>query len=275
MCALLSGCSGVNIWFCSVDQDHVGLLAGGELARSRGRARPSRCGSPSRTTSGACCRLGSTRLARCISDANFITSNMSRLLLHSAASWPSPTLMPGGQHLGHARDAVAELRVRARVVRDLRAGLAHQRDLGVGEPDAVRGDAVGRPRMPAVVGDLGRAAAEPLLRVLHLGERLVQVDVDAGAEVVRERPRFPQQPLRGERQPLDPDVDLDPAVRRAVRLLVTRLVVLERVQVVLVVGDVVRQDGADADLLGRVARAPPSWRYMSLTVVTPHLIDSL
>ena len=39
-----------------------------------------------RTTSGACCRLGSTRLARWISDANFITSNRSRLLLHSAAS---------------------------------------------------------------------------------------------------------------------------------------------------------------------------------------------
>ena len=53
-----------------------------------------------RTTSGACCRLASTRLARCISEANFITSNRSRLLLHSAASWPSPTLIPAASISG-------------------------------------------------------------------------------------------------------------------------------------------------------------------------------
>ena len=34
------------------------------------------------------------RLARWISDANFMTSKRSRLLLHSAASWPIPTLIP-------------------------------------------------------------------------------------------------------------------------------------------------------------------------------------
>ncbi len=77
-----------------------------------------------------------------------------------------------------------------------------------------------------------------------------------------------------ERQPLDADVDLDAAVRGAVRLLEGRLVVVERVEVVLVVGDVVREHRADADLLGGAASAS-SRRYMSLTVVTPHLIDSL
>src|SRR5207302_6608188 len=113
-------------------------------------------------------------------------------------------------------DAVAELGVRARVVRDLGAGLAHQGDLGVGQPDAVRGD--GAPAEQArVVGDLGRAAAEPFLAVLHLGQRLVQVDVDAGAELVGQGPRVAQQLGRGQRQPLDADVDLDPAVPGTVR----------------------------------------------------------
>ena len=53
-----------------------------------------------RTTDGACIRLASTRWARCISEANFITSNASRLLLHSAASWPRPTLIPAASISG-------------------------------------------------------------------------------------------------------------------------------------------------------------------------------
>ncbi len=156
---------------------------------------------------------------------------------------------PGREHLRQPRDAVAELRVRARVVRDVRVRLAHEGELGVGEPDAVRGDAVG-PEDAAVVGDLGRTPAEHLLRDLHLGERLVQVDVDPGAELVRERSRVAEKLLGGERQPLDPDQDLDPAVGRAVLRAEGGLVVGERVEVVLVGRDVVRQDGADAELLG-------------------------
>ena len=35
-----------------------------------------------------------------MSEANFITSNMSRLLLHSAASWPSPTFRPAASISG-------------------------------------------------------------------------------------------------------------------------------------------------------------------------------
>ena len=100
--------------------------------------------------------------------------------------------MPGREHLGHPRDPVAELRVRGRVVRDLRPGLAHQRDLRVGEPHAVRRDAAVE-QDPAVVRDLRRPPAEPLLRVLDLGERLVQVDVDPGVEVVGERAGVRQQ----------------------------------------------------------------------------------
>jgi hypothetical protein len=52
------------------------------------------------TTSRGCCRLASTRLARWIREANFITSNRSRLLLHSAASCPMPTLIPAASISG-------------------------------------------------------------------------------------------------------------------------------------------------------------------------------
>ena len=56
-------------------------------------------------------------------------------------------------------------------------------------------------------------------------------------------------------QPLDADEHLDPAVARAVALDERGLVVGEGVEVVLVVGDVVRQHGADADLHRRVAKS--------------------
>ena len=78
--------------------------------------------------------------------------------------------------------------------------------------------------------------------------------MDACAQVVGERAGLLQETFRSERQPLDPDVDLDTAVGGAVGGLVGGLVVLERVQVVLVVRDVVPQDRADADLLGRASQ---------------------
>src|SRR5882757_1346190 len=53
-----------------------------------------------------------------------------------------PDVQARGEHLRQPGDAVAELGVRARVVRDLRAGLPHQGDLGVGQPDAMGGDGV-------------------------------------------------------------------------------------------------------------------------------------
>src|SRR5207253_11479096 len=70
------------------------------------------------------------------------------------------------------------------------------------EPHAMRGDAAVE-QDAAVVRHLGGAPAEPLLRVLDLGERLVQMDVDAGAELVGERPGVLQQALGGQGQPLD------------------------------------------------------------------------
>ena len=81
------------------------------------------------------------------------------------------------------------------------------------------------------------------------------------------------QQLLGEGQPLDPDVDLDATVSRAVVLAVGRASVLQCVQTVLVIGDVVREHRADPDLFGRSAQGA-ELRYMSFTVVTPPLIDS-
>src|SRR4029077_5454416 len=108
----------------------------------------------SRTTSGACCRLASTRLARCIREANFITSNRSRLLLHSAASWPIPTLIPAPRISGSRARPLPGLGWEAgggacgvreagrRVVRALGAALPDQGGLGPGGPPPMRGDAV-------------------------------------------------------------------------------------------------------------------------------------
>jgi hypothetical protein len=75
--------------------------------------------------------------------------------------------------------------------------------------------------------------------------------MDPGAQVVGHGPGVAQQPLRGQRQPLDADVDLDPAVGLAVVVPVGLLVDLQSVQVVLVVGDVVGQHRPDPDLFGR------------------------
>src|SRR5262245_40009032 len=98
-CAFDSGNSGVNIWLSrSIRITSAFLPAVTSPVSCRSAAEPFRVAM--RTTSGACCRLGSTRLARCINDANFITSNRSRLLLHSAASWPSPTLIPAASISG-------------------------------------------------------------------------------------------------------------------------------------------------------------------------------
>ncbi len=168
----------------------------------------------------------------------------------------------GGEHLRQPGDPVAELGVGARVVRDLGAGLAHQRDLGVGQPHAVRGHAVGA-EQPGIVGHLGGAAAEPFPGVLHLGQRLVQVDVDAGAQLVGQRPGVAEQPGGGQRQPLDPDVHLDPPVPQAVHGVVGVLVVLQRVQVVLGQRHVVGQHGPDADVL----RGPAQVRQPAVHVV--------
>src|SRR6202042_1602530 len=99
------------------------------------------------------------------------------------------------------------------------------------------------------VGHLGRAAAEPFLAVFHLGERLVEVDVDAGAQFVGEGAGVAAQFWGGQRQPFDADVDLDPAVAQAVYRVVGVLVVSQGVQVVLGQRHVVGQHGPDADVV--------------------------
>ena len=89
----MSGISGVNIWLCRSTRITSALCPAVSWPVSwPSAAEPFLVAI--RTTSGACCRLASTRVARCISEANFITSNRSRLLLHSAASWPRPTFRP-------------------------------------------------------------------------------------------------------------------------------------------------------------------------------------
>ena len=93
------GISGVNIgFFVSTRMTSAFLPAVSSPVSCRNAAEPLRVAI--RTTAGACIRLASTRLARCISEANFITSNASRLLLHSAASWPRPTLIPAASISG-------------------------------------------------------------------------------------------------------------------------------------------------------------------------------
>ena len=119
------------------------------------------------STSGACCRLASTRAARWISEANFITSNMSQAVVALRRVVAEADVDPGGEHLRDPGDAVAEFGVGGGVVRDVRAGFPHQGDLGVGQPHAVRRDAV-RAEQARVVGDLGRPPPEPPLGVLHL-----------------------------------------------------------------------------------------------------------
>ena len=144
-------------------------------------------------------------------------------------------------------DPHAQLRVRHRVVRDMRARLAHQSDLGVGQPDAMGGHGLGT-QQAALERDLGRAPPELLHRDLHLSDRFVQVDVDPGAEVLGERARITQEPDRGQREPLDAHPHLHAAVGRAVRRSEPGLVRCQGVEPVFVVGDDVRQDRADPDL---------------------------
>ena len=74
--------------------------------------------------------------------------------------------------------------------------------------------------------------------------------MDTGVQLVGEGGGLLEQCFGGERQPFDADIDLDTPVGRAVPVAVCRRIVLERVEVVLGVGDVVRQHGADADLAG-------------------------
>ncbi len=94
-----SGISGVNIWFW-VSTIAMSAFFPGESSPASNPSPRAPLRVAMRTTSGACWRLASTRTARCMSEANFITSNMSRLLLHSAASWPRPTFKPAASISG-------------------------------------------------------------------------------------------------------------------------------------------------------------------------------
>ena len=166
-----------------VHQDHVGLVPGVELAGVVPQRRGPVPGGHPDHGRGLHAGWRPPAGARCISEANFITSNASRLLLHSAASWPRPTLIPAASISGSRAIPLPSLALELGLCEIWVLRLAHQRDLGVRQPHAVRGHAVGA-EQPGVVGHLGRPPAEPLLAVLHLGQRLVQVDVDAGAQLV-------------------------------------------------------------------------------------------
>ena len=56
----------------------------------------------------------------------------------------------------------------------------------------MRGDAVPA-EYAGVVGNLGGSPPEPLLGILDLSQRLVEVDVDAGTELVSQDPGVSQQ----------------------------------------------------------------------------------
>ena len=97
--------------------------------------------------------------------------------------------------------------------------------------------------------------------------------MDAGAQFVGQGAGVAKQIGGGQRQPFDADVDLDPAVAQAVHLVVGFFDVLQRIQ--LCSGSATSLDSTARMPISSAARpSPPSWRYMSLTVVTPHLMDS-
>ena len=73
--------------------------------------------------------------------------------------------------------------------------------------------------------------------------------MDAGAQFVGEGAGVAEQFGGGQRQPLDADVDLDPAVAQAVHFVVGVFVVLQGVQVVLGQRHVVGQHRPDADVV--------------------------
>src|SRR5688572_30114725 len=124
---------------------------------------------------------------------------------------------PGVDEVAHPCDSLAHFRVRGGVVRYARAAIGQHADLLVRQPDAVCGDAPG-PEQAEVAGDRDRSLAEDALGELDLAERLAEMDVEAGAGLGDERAGTVEQLRGGERQPLDPETDKDPARRSAVEL---------------------------------------------------------
>ena len=200
--------------------------------------------------------VGSSVLTFCSSEANFISSSMSRLLFSFSPSVPSAHDHAALAVVADAGGTRRQLHVGARAVRHRRAGLRQHLDLAIVEPHGV-GDDGRRTEDAALVHLLDRAPAELAQALLDLPDRLRRVGVDAGAELLGQRCRAAEHLRRAVEDVLQPDPRAHAAVGGDEVRLQQAAVRLQRLEVVVAIGAVRRQRRPDADVVGRLAPSPP------------------
>ena len=117
------------------------------------------------------------------------------------------------------------------------------------------GDDRRRAEDAALVHLLDRPATVLAQALLDLPDRLGRVGVDAGAELLGQLGRGPEHLGRAVEEVLEPDPAAHPTVRRGEVALEQAAVGLDRLEVVVAIGAVRGQRGADAHLGGRLGRA--------------------